>query len=171
MTQCEICEEMGCNDHCDNCGYGNPCLDCEHRNVDCNGQCALPPPLEFFLQILPPTKTHQEKQVNWDTRTFYEPAELKAVRTKLTAHLAQHKPETPFEGPVRLLTKWCFPITGKHADGEYKTSAPDCDNMIKTFKDCCTALGYWKDDAQVASEITEKFWSSVPGIYVKIENL
>lgn len=34
-----------------------------------------------------------------------------------------------------------------------------------------TGLGYWTDDAQVASEITEKFWSEQPGLYVRIEQL
>ena len=32
-----------------------------------------------------------------------------------------------------------------------------------------TKLGFWKDDAQVASEISEKFWSEVVGIYVSVE--
>ena len=34
---------------------------------------------EFFMPMKPPTCTHQEKQVNWKTKTFYEPAELKAA--------------------------------------------------------------------------------------------
>lgn len=34
-----------------------------------------------------------------------------------------------------------------------------------------TDCGYWTDDAIVASEITEKFWGDVPGIYVAIEQL
>lgn len=28
-----------------------------------------------------------------------------------------------------------------------------------------------EDDAQVASEISEKFWSSVPGVYIRIEEM
>ncbi|WP_217442286.1 RusA family crossover junction endodeoxyribonuclease [Myxococcus sp. CA039A] len=32
-------------------------------------------------------------------------------------------------------------------------------------------MGYWTDDAIVASEIIEKFWADLPGIYVKIEEL
>lgn len=42
MTQCEICAEMGCDDNCDNCELGNPCLGCEHAKGelnDCEGQC------------------------------------------------------------------------------------------------------------------------------------
>ena len=32
-----------------------------------------------------------------------------------------------------------------------------------------TKCGYWKDDALVASEIVEKFWAEVPGIYICVE--
>ncbi|HFU9554316.1 TPA: RusA family crossover junction endodeoxyribonuclease, partial [Streptococcus agalactiae] len=31
--------------------------------------------------------------------------------------------------------------------------------------------GFWNDDAQVASEIIEKFWADTVGIYVKVEEL
>lgn len=128
---------------------------------------------EFFLPMKPPTETHQEKKVSVKNGkpVFYEPAELQAVRAKLQAHLAKHVPDKKFTGPVRLVTKWCFPITGKHHDGEYKTTKPDTDNMVKTLKDVMTGLGYWKDDAIVASEIIEKFWAKIPGIYVSIESL
>lgn len=129
--------------------------------------------VEFFMPMKPPTKTHQEKEarcVNGKPQ-FYEPAELQMVRAKLTSHLAGHVPKVKYTGAVRLITKWCFPITGKHKDGEWKTTKPDTDNMVKMFKDCMTDLDYWTDDALVASEIIEKFWAKLPGIYVVIESL
>lgn len=121
----------------------------------------------------PPTVTHQEKDIAVvkGKPVVYEPAELKAVRSKLMAHLGQYAPLVPLQGAVRLMVKWCFPITGKHEDGEWKTTKPDTDNLQKLLKDCMTDLGYWKDDAQVASEIVEKFWAKVPGIYVFAEGL
>lgn len=126
---------------------------------------------EFFMLMLPPTTTHQQKQVTIKNGkpVFYEPDELKAARSKLMAYLGQHVPKNKYTGPVRLITKWCFPITGKHTDGEYKYTKPDTDNLQKLLKDCMTDCGYWKDDALVVSEITEKFWANVPGIYIKIE--
>lgn len=128
---------------------------------------------EFFLHIIPPTKTHQEKAVTVvkGKPVFYDPAELKATRAKLIAHLGKHIPDKKYTGAVRLITKWCFPVLGKHRDGEYKTSKPDTDNLQKMLKDVMTQLGYWTDDAQVASEIIEKFWAELPGIYIKITNL
>lgn len=44
MSQCDICEEMGCKD-CKHCSLGNPCLGCvdyDEDNDTCksNGGCA-----------------------------------------------------------------------------------------------------------------------------------
>lgn len=129
--------------------------------------------IDFFMALKPPTVTHQEKQVHVvnGKPVFYEPSELKAARAKLKAHLGRHIPDDKFTGPVRLTTWWCFPISGTHQNGEYKTSRPDTDNLVKLLKDVMTELHFWKDDAQVASEVIEKYWAEVPGIYVKVESL
>jgi len=102
---------------------------------------------------------------------YYEDAELKAVRAKLEAHLSWHVPKQKYTGPVRLVVKWLFPITGKHTDGEYKTTKPDLDNSQKLLNDVMTFLGFWTDDSFVVSLVVEKFWSEKPGIYVCIEEL
>lgn len=128
--------------------------------------------IEFFMRMIPPTITHQEKQVHVinGKPVFYEPQELKAARSKLEAHLGQHKPGDKYMEPVELVTKWCFP-RGKHKNGEYRATKPDTDNLQKLLKDCMTTVGFWKDDALVAREITEKFWAEVPGIYIRISKL
>ena len=128
--------------------------------------------MEFFMPMIPPEKTHQEKQVRVvkGKPIFYEPAELKAVRQKLMAHLGQNVPTLPYNTAVRLVTKWCFP-RGSHSNGEYRITKPDTDNLQKLLKDCMTDCGYWTDDAIVASEVAEKFWADVPGIYIRIEEL
>ena len=128
---------------------------------------------EFFMPMVPPTKTHQQKKVRVvnGKPIFYEPDELKAVRVKLQGHLSKYVPEVKFRGAIRLITKWCFPITGDYKNGEYRITKPDTDNLQKMLKDVMTDLGYWKDDCLVASEIIEKFWADIPGIYVKIVEL
>lgn len=128
---------------------------------------------EFFMPMIPPTVTHQEKQVTVRNGkpVIYEPPELKDARAKLMAHLANHSdPFFPYKQGVRLTVKWLFP-KGSHKHGEYKTTKPDTDNLQKLLKDCMTQSYFWTDDALVASEICEKFWSDTPGIYVKIEEL
>lgn len=129
---------------------------------------------EFFMPMKKvPTVTHQEKQVSCVSGkpVFYEPPELKVARAKLMAHLGQHVPAKKYSGPVRLFVKWCFPLKGKHQNGDWKATKPDTDNLQKLLKDCMTDCGYWKDDALVASEIVEKFWAELPGIYIRIEEL
>ena len=126
---------------------------------------------EFFMPMQPPTTTHQQKQVavRNGKPVFYEPEELKAARAKLMAHLGKHAPALKYKSTLRLMVKWCFPITADHYDGEYKYTKPDTDNLQKLLKDCMTDCGYWEDDALVASEIVEKFWAKLPGIYIRIE--
>ena len=128
---------------------------------------------EFFLPMNPPTKTHQMLQVRVvkGKPVFYEPSDLKAARAKLMAHLGQHVPKVKYTKAIRLTAKWLFPITGKHKNGEYKTTKPDTDNLQKLLKDCMTDAGFWTDDALVVSEIIEKFWAEIPGIYIKIAEL
>lgn len=129
--------------------------------------------IEFFMPMDPPTVTHQEKQVHVakGKPVFYEPMELRNARQKLRAYLQKHKPQEPYADAVELTTKWCFPLKGSHVPGEYRTSKPDTDNLQKLLKDCMTAVGFWKDDALVCREIVEKFWSDLPGIFIRIEEL
>lgn len=134
--------------------------------------------IEFFLPMIPPTITHQQKQVHvvHGKPVFYEPEELKAARSLFTDAVGRYAPEQPFDGPVQLITKWIWAeeYTGQMSFADvwrWKTTKPDTDNMIKLLKDCMTRVGFWKDDSQVASEITEKFLADKPGIYVKVVEL
>lgn len=135
--------------------------------------------IEFFMHMVVPETTHQQKQVHivFDKKkkkhvpVFYEPTDLKAAREKLMAHLSKHVPEKELTGALRMMTKWCFPITGNHYDGEYKYTRPDCGNSNKLLEDCMEDLGFFKNDAQIASCIIEKFWADTPGIYIRIEEV
>lgn len=132
----------------------------------------IPMTTEFFMVMVPPTCTHQEKKIRIvnGKPLFYDPPDLKAAKQKLEAHLAKHVPAAPYSSGIRLITKWLFPA-GDHPDGSYRITKPDTDNLQKALKDIMTKLGFWTDDALVASEITEKFWGNVPGIYIRIETL
>ena len=130
--------------------------------------------IEFFMPMQVPTATHQQKKVSTKSGKpiFYEDADLKSARAKFMAYLGKAVPNEKLTGPIRLTTWWLFETKSKKKEGTYKTTRPDTDNLIKLLKDCMTKLGYWEDDAQVASEVTEKYWAAeVPGIYVKIEVL
>lgn len=128
--------------------------------------------IKFFMAMEPPTVTHQEHKVAVikGKPVFYDGPELKAARQKLSAYLAGYRPKKRYECGVQLIVKWCFP-RGEHKNGEYRITKPDTDNLQKLLKDCMTAVGFWKDDALVASEIVEKFWTDIPGIYIQIKEL
>lgn len=127
---------------------------------------------EFFMAMVPPTVTAQEHKVTVinGKPVFYDPPEVKEAKEKLISHLYKHRIMGPYRKSVRLITKWCFP-RGRHKDGSYRTTKPDTDNLQKLLKDCMTLVGFWADDALVASEFVEKFWAEVPGIYIRIEEL
>lgn len=162
---------------CYGCGCWNPDMGCEMPSLDMSYACPLKQgdnkAIDFFMLMIPPTHTYQERQVKMinGKPAFYDPPEVKAARKKLLAYLGKHVPEQEFKGPVRLTTWWCFPVKGKHYDGEYRISRPDTDNLVKMLKDVMTELHFWKDDAQVVSEVIEKYWADIPGIYVKVESL
>ena len=129
---------------------------------------------EFFLPMKRiPTATAQEKQhtVRGGKVVVYDPDAVKAASAKFLAALMPHRPPAPYTGAVRLVVRWCFPCGKSHRDGEYKTTRPDTDNMLKLFKDCMTKVGFWRDDAQVASELNEKFYAAITGVYVQVTPL
>ena len=133
--------------------------------------------MQFFIPMRPPTVTHHDKDLHAFMRggkpcaVLHDSPELKDARAKLRAGLAPHAPAIPLGGPVRLVVKWLFPAQGRHPDGAWKTSKPDTDNLDKALKDEMTRLHFWQDDAQVASEISEKFWANTPGIFIRVEAL
>ncbi len=125
--------------------------------------------MHFFMSMVPPTATAQMHKVAVRGRkpVFYDPPAVVEMKAKLAAHLAAHRPAEPLQGALRLCCKWVWP--GKTV--QYKPTKPDTDNLQKALKDIMTKLGFWLDDAQVASEICEKFTGPTPGIYVEIEVL
>ena len=134
---------------------------------DCEGVNMI----EFFMPMIPPTVTHQEKQVNFKNKAFYEPSELKQARSKLTDSLERFKPSRKLRGALRLYVKWCYPMRNGKRNGQYKDTKPYLDNAQKLLQDCMTTVGFWKDDAQIASLICEKFWAEIPGIFIRIDKL
>ena len=132
--------------------------------------------IEFFIPMeSPPTTTFQAKKVNWKNKVIYKPDEVKKIEEDFRAWLAQYIPEEKLEGPLRLITKWCYPypkyFTKEMRIPTWKDTKPDTDNTVKIVKDQMTKLGYWGDDSQVASEVIEKFWAEPTGVYFKIEPL
>lgn len=128
--------------------------------------------LEFFMDMIPPTATHQQKGCTFKNgkRIYYNRANGDAEE-KLKAYLAKHIPKTPFKYAIRLEVKWCFPINDVQTNGEPYTKKPDVDNLCKALLDIMTKLGFWKDDKQVYELYIGKYYSERPGIYIRISEV
>lgn len=129
--------------------------------------------MEFFMPMLPPTVTFQEKELSarGGKPVIYDSDQLKAAKEKLKAHLGMHVPEQPMEGPLMLMVKWCYQSSKKYPANTWKVTRPDTDNLDKALKDCMEKLGFFQNDAQVCVEHIEKFYNDVPGIYIQLEEL
>jgi Holliday junction resolvase RusA-like endonuclease len=132
--------------------------------------------INFFIPLRKiPSITAQEQRTGTkkDGSTYrYDPQELKAAKALFRDHLAQHAPPEPFTGPVFLAVTWFYPSGTQHKGGEFKTTKPDTDNLLKAFKDAMTKTGFWKDDAQVCRELNTKIYSDgYTGIAVTVEQL
>lgn len=138
------------------------------------------PAAEFFLPMNPPTVTDQMHRIvarPGHRPMIFDSDELRLAKDTLKAHLAKQRAELFAQGyqtirdtPIRLKVMWCFP-KGAHRDGEYRITKPDTDNLQKALKDTMTKLDYWQDDSLVCVEQVEKFWASIPGIYVRIDTI
>ena len=110
--------------------------------------------IRFFLNFEPdiPTLTHQhgiKPFVRKDGKPgMRKTRELESLEYLYRLKLAKFAPPSPISGPVMLTTMWYFNGGSKCSEVRWRTKKPDADNLIKTLKDCMTAVGFWKDDAQ-----------------------
>lgn len=80
----------------------------------------------------------------------------------------------PFEGPISLevVAYYLYPSSWsqpkRSRSGGWKTSRPDCDNIIKLVKDSMNSI-VWRDDAQVVSERIEKRYADIARTEIRVE--
>lgn len=128
--------------------------------------------VEFFHPLPKiPTVTAQEKGVDFKHKRFYTKPEVSAVKNLYIAMLMEHKPRRMLEGAICLKVSFRFPIIRGKKEGDWKTSKPDTDNMLKLLKDCGTLAGYWQDDSQIAFEVVTKKYSKDSGIVFLAEEM
>ena len=136
--------------------------------------------IEFFLPIVPPTVTAQQKGVavrGGKPRFYTKDAVRDAAATFISWLLAARRgmdpadeARLPLKGAVMLIVEWSFhfPASKPGLCNKLKPTRPDVDNLQKLFKDCLTRAGFWRDDAQVAVETASKWYRARPGIRVII---
>lgn len=97
-----------------------------------------------------PKGTAQMKRANFRNGTFFEGKDIKAAREFYLSEIGPEAPKTPFNGPISVSVEFYYPIKDKRKKGQFKTSRPDCDNLVKLLLDCMTQLRFWNDDSQIS---------------------
>jgi Holliday junction resolvase RusA-like endonuclease len=142
--------------------------------------------VEFFVPGKPATAGSKRGFVNKKTgRVIMVPDNERSVpwTTNVQGHALQAMHgKCVASGPVLLVISFVLDRpkghyrTGKHA-GElrpdapaFSTSKPDCTKMLRCIEDALTGI-VWKDDAQVALQITSKPYANpgeTPGAQVRV---
>lgn len=130
----------------------------------------------IHLHLDPPTTTYQQKKVAFNGgRPFvYESDNLKRTRQLYMTMLGNRRPSEPMRGALRVSVDWRFKSNDakRHADGSWRTSRPDIDNLNKLLLDCMTRSAFWIDDSQIVQLECSKSWSvDNPGITIVIEEV
>lgn len=129
--------------------------------------------VEFFEPMKLPTKTHNELMPvkRGEGLSIIKTPELLDVEADWEAHLGRHVPEAPIDGAVSVKMTLLYGLPDGKEQFEPKTTKPDVDNVEKTVYDVMAKLGFFTNDAHVASSLTTKAWGEPQGIYVRIEQI
>lgn len=99
----------------------------------------------------------------------YKKDKVESARNQFILKLREHKPKEPAQGPIKLTVMFYFDVKEKRLWGKPKPTKPDNSNFIKEFEDAMTAVGFWKDDAQVWDLHIMKFYAGKASIFVRWE--
>lgn len=98
-------------------------------------------------------------------------------KNTMKAHLRRQHAGEPLTGPlhVTLTFRMTIPKNGmsqnrKVKDGDYVTTKPDIDNMIKAVLDSANSIVF-NDDNQVCRVSAVKVYGDVPGIRMEVREL
>lgn len=140
--------------------------------------------IEFFAFGVPKGQPRPKATIRGKHAGVYDPGTSNDWKDSVRfAAKEAWKSRIPFRGPVCLWISCYMPRPKNHIkkNGTVKDWAPkwvetkpDNDNIEKAVMDALTSIGIWKDDAQVARNITEKVYAAPgmsPHAMIRIEEL
>lgn len=137
--------------------------------------------IEIVVPIEPKAQKRARHGVVNGRAIAYTDSKQRTEASKLHALLYEHRPSTPWDGPVILGVKAYLPIPASKA-GKWKVAAesgairpttrPDLDNLLKMLKDVMSGI-FWKDDRQVVEYLpgTGKYYGRIPRWEIVVESL
>lgn len=135
--------------------------------------------IDFTLDCIPPTASHHSKRIV-KVGKFSRLADtdrLIAAKETIDVLLLPHRVPAPLHGPLSLTLEFTWPWRSSdskrtRALGRIpRDTAPDCDNLAKTFTDRLAVLRFINNDGQVCELIVRKFIGSRPGIRVRLRQV
>ena len=134
--------------------------------------------IKFFIPGNPKSlKRHRTAGLRCGEPWEYNPS--KGDKADFLAKALQHRPETPFNGPlfVKMTFKFsrpkCHYRTGKYSHllkdnaPHHVTGTPDLDNMIKFVGDALDGI-FWTNDKIICGLYAEKSYGDSPGVSIEI---
>lgn len=101
----------------------------------------------------------------------YKKDKVASARHYFILKLKPHRPAEPSLNPIKLTVYFYFDVKNKKLWGKPKASKPDNSNFIKEFEDAMTAVGFWRDDAQVYDLRVVKYYAEKATVLVRYEEV
>lgn len=107
----------------------------------------------------------------------YDAGTAEAWKSAIAIAAKRHLPAQPIDGPVYVQVHHYMPRPKSHytkkglrdtAPSEH-VAKPDIDNLLKAALDALTAIGMWRDDAQVWGACVTKHYREFAGATITIE--
>ena len=140
--------------------------------------------MKIKLDIVPPKSTGQAAATILKRGDRYfvgkkSNSEGKRIQDMLWALLMEHKPTTPYVGPLAFTITYIYPWRKSEPKKnqvhgvKWMDKKPDADNIPKILQDVMTRLQYWGDDSQIAVLGVRKLWGddAKVGIYLELKQI
>lgn len=101
----------------------------------------------------------------------YKKDTVTSARHAFMLKLKKYRPAEPSDKPIKLTVFLYFDVKNKRLWGKPKTTKPDNSNFIKEFEDAMTAVGFWRDDAQIYDLRVLKYYAEKATIVVRWEEV
>jgi Holliday junction resolvase RusA-like endonuclease len=140
--------------------------------------------MKIKLDIVPPKSTGQAAATILKRGDRYfvgkkSNSEGKRIQDMLWALLMEHKPATPYVGPLAFTITYVYPWRKSEPKKNrvhgfrWMDKKPDADNIPKILQDVMTRLQYWGDDSQIAVLGVRKLWGddAKVGIFLELKQI
>ncbi|MEF7475244.1 RusA family crossover junction endodeoxyribonuclease [Pediococcus pentosaceus] len=109
----------------------------------------------------------------------YDPPKSKAYKELVAQYAREQYHGEPLDCPLYIVLNVFRPVQksiskierARRLSGAHRpTVKPDIDNLFKAVTDACTGI-VWKDDNQIVSTKSDKFYSEEPRVEIYVEEL